>query len=85
MTGRDAARVERLLEALEANLEVAGDPRRLMLRSLIAGVCRGVGFTVGVSVVSVLLARLLRTLMAQNIPLLGGFIAEVIRAIEARM
>ena len=34
MTGRDAARVERLLEALEANLEVAGDARRLMLRSL---------------------------------------------------
>ena len=85
MTGRDVARVERLLEALEANLEMAGDARRLALRSLIAGVCRGVGFTVGVSVVSVLLARLLRALMAQNIPLLGGFIAEVIRAIEARM
>ncbi len=85
MTGRDKARVERLTEALESALAREGDARRLALRSLISGICRGVGFTIGVSVVSVLLARLLRTLMAQNIPLLGGFLAEVIRAIEARM
>ena len=85
MTGRDKARVERLTQALEAFLETAGDRRRLVLSSLLSGICRGVGFTLGVSVVSALLARVLRALVAQNIPLLGGFIAEVIRAIEARM
>ena len=85
MTGRDVARVERLLAALEANLEVAGDRRRLAARSLLAGICRGVGFTLGVSVVSALLVQVLRALVAQNIPLLGGFFAEVIRAVEARM
>jgi len=28
---------------------------------------------------------LLRTVVVDNIPLIGGFLAEVIRAIEARM
>lgn len=62
-----------------------GGWRRMMVRSLVAGICRGVGFTLGVSVVSVLLARVLRAMVAENIPLLGGFLAEVIRAIEAKI
>ena len=62
-----------------------GGWRRLMARSLVAGVFRGLGFTLGVSVLSALLARVLRALVVENIPLLGGFLAEVIHAIEARM
>jgi len=36
-------------------------------------------------VLGALLAVLLRSLVVDNIPLIGGFLAEVIRAIEARM
>ena len=62
-----------------------GGWRQLMARNLVAGIFRGLGFTLGVSVLSALLARALRALVADNIPLLGGFLAEVIHAIEARM
>lgn len=90
MTGRDRERIDRLLEALEKSrleefVEYAGDRRRLIGRSLLAGVCRGLGFTLGFSVLGALVASLLRALVANNIPLIGGFLAEVIRAIEARM
>ena len=85
MTGRDRERVERLLSALEAFEDCASDRRRLIGRNLLAGVCRGLGFTLGFSVLGALLAMLLRAAVANNIPLIGGFLAEVIRAIEARM
>lgn len=90
MTGRDRERIDRLLAALErARIEeylaYAGDRRRLIGRNLLAGVCRGLGFTLGFSVLGALVASLLRALVADNIPLIGGFLAEVIRAIEARM
>ncbi len=90
VTGRDRARIDRLIDTLERMrldeyLEYAGNRRRLIVNSLIGGACRGLGFTLGVSVLSALLAGALRALVVENIPLLGGFLAQVIRAIEARM
>ena len=90
MTGRDRERIDRLLAALErARLEEylahGCDWRRALVRNLLFGVARGVGFTLGFSVLGTLLAALLRGLVADNIPLIGGFLAEVIHAIEARM
>ena len=38
-----------------------------------------------VAAIAVLVAVLLRSLVVDNIPLIGGFLAEVIHAIEARM
>ncbi len=86
----DGERADRLLRALERmRLEeyvaYVTDRRRMALNSLLWGVCRGLGFTLGFSVLSALLAVLLRGVVTDNIPLIGGFLAEVIRAIEARM
>jgi len=90
MTGRDRERLERLMATLERMrldeyVERLSDRRRLIVDNLLLGVCRGLGFTLGFSVLGALLAALLRALVANNIPLIGGFLAEVIHAIEARM
>ena len=90
MTGRDRARIDALLAALERmRLEeyVASQAnwRRMLWRNLLLGACRGLGFTLGFSVLGALLAVLLRGLVVDNIPLIGGFLAEVIHAIEARL
>lgn len=90
LTGRDRELIERLLRALERarldeTLEYAFDRRRLIVRGLLSGLCRGIGFTLGFSVLGALLALLLRSMVVENIPLIGGFLAEVIHAIEARL
>ena len=90
MTGRDRERIEKLLSALErARLEDFArhrdDWRRLILESLLAGVFRGLGFTLGVALLGALAASLVRSVVVENIPLIGGFLAEVIHAIQARM
>ena len=43
------------------------------------------GFAVGFSVLGALIVMLLRWLAAENIPIIGNFLAEVIHAIEERM
>ena len=90
MTGRDRAQLEKLLDTLERMrldeyVEYVSNRRRMIGRNILSGLCRGLGFTLGFSVLGALLAVLLRGLVVDNIPLIGGFLAEVIRAIEARM
>ena len=90
MDERDAARLEQLVNTLERlrlndYVEYVSNRRRMVLNHLIYGVCRGLGFTLGFSGVGALLAVLLRGVVVDNIPLIGGFLAEVIHAIEARM
>ena len=90
MTGRDRERIERLLGTLERMrldeyVEYVSNRRRMLWRNLLYGVCRGLGFTLGVALLGALAATMLRSMMVENIPLIGGFLAEVIHAIEARM
>ena len=90
MDERDAARLEQLVNTLERlrlndYVEYVSNRRRMVLNQLIYGVCRGLGFTLGFSGVGALLAVLLRGVVVDNIPLIGGFLAEVIHAIEARL
>ena len=90
MDERDAARLEQLVNTLERlrlndYVEYVSNRRRMVLSQLIYGVCRGLGFTLGFSGVGALLAVLLRGVVVDNIPLIGGFLAEVIHAIEARL
>jgi GTPase involved in cell partitioning and DNA repair len=59
--------------------------RRVLLHGLLVGLGRGLGFTLGFSVLGALLAVALRGVVVDNIPLIGGFLAEVIHAIQARM
>ena len=90
MTGRDRERIDRLIDTLERMrldeyLAYVGNRRRMIWQNILFGLCRGLGFTLGFSVLGALLAVLLRSVVVDNIPLIGGFLAQVIRAIEARM
>lgn len=88
MTGRDRERMDRLLHLLEQAEPCprrAPGWRRLVLESLISGIFRGLGFTLGVALLGALAAALVRSMVIENIPLIGGFLAEVIHAIQAKM
>lgn len=90
MTGRDGERIEALVRVLERlriedYLRHLEDWRRLVLSSLLSGLFRGLGFTLGVALLGAAAALLVRNVVIENIPLIGGFLAEVIHAIQARM
>jgi hypothetical protein len=67
MTGRDRARIDRLMDTLERMrldeyVEHLASRRRLVFDNLLYGVCRGLGFTLGFSVLGALLAVMLRSI-----------------------
>lgn len=90
MKEHDRKLIERLIGTLERMdleryLEHVSNRRRMVLTNLFYGMLRGLGFSFGFTVLGAATIVLLRHLLTENIPLIGGFIAEVIHAIEERM
>ena len=70
---------------LERYLEHVTNRRRMVFNNLFYGMLRGLGFSFGFTVLGAAAIVLLQHLLTDNIPLIGGFIAEVIHAIEESM
>ena len=90
MTERESELIERLTDTLERMhldeyLEFVSNRTRMLWRNLLYGMVRGLGFTLGFTVLGALVIVLLKNLVLENIPVIGDFLAEVIHAIEARM
>ena len=90
MTERESELIQRLTDTLERMhldeyLEYVSNRRRMIWNNLLYGAVRGLGFTLGFTVLGALVIVLLQRLVAENVPLIGDFLAEVIHAIEARM
>lgn len=90
MTERESELIGRLADTLERMhlddyLEYVSNRRRMLLNNLLYGIVRGLGFTIGFTVLGALMIVLLRYVVSENIPIIGNFLAEVIHAIEERM
>ena len=80
-------RIERLTQRLElmhldAFLRYVHDWRRRLLFDFLSGIARGVGFSIGFSVLGALLLYLLRNMALTNLPVIGRFLAELVRIVE---
>ena len=63
---------------LEEYLEYVSSTRR----DLLYGMARGLGFTLGFSILGALAMMVLSRLAARNVPLIGEFLAEVLAQAE---
>ena len=77
------ARLEQL--RLEEYLDFLAHRRKVLLTHLAFGMLRGMGFALGFSLLSALIVVLLRHLVVDNIPVIGGFLAELIAVIQQRL
>lgn len=86
----DRILIDRLILTLEkmnlkAYLDLVSSRRRMIINSLLYGILRGLGFSIGFTILGAGLVVLLKYLLENNLPQFSGFIAEVIHAIEERM
>lgn len=89
MKERERNLIEQLIGTLERAqldryVEYVSNRSRMILTNLFYGMLRGVGFSFGFTVLGALVIVLLKRLLEKNMPQVGGFIAEVIDAIEKR-
>lgn len=66
-------------------IELLNNPWRLFWVNFIAGLARGVGIAVGGSLLVALLLYLLSQIAILNLPLIGDFIAEIVRLVQIQL
>ena len=80
-------RLERLAQKMEylrldAYLKYVHNWKRRLAFEFLSGIARGVGFSVGFTVLGALLLYLLRNAALANLPVIGRFLAELVRIVE---
>lgn len=59
-----------------------GSKIEIIKRNLIAGIFRGVGIGIGVTIVSAILVIILKKVVTLNIPVIGEYIADIVEIVE---
>jgi len=77
---RTAQRMEQM--HLDAYLRYVHNWKRRLFVEFLGGIARGIGFSVGFSVLGALLIYLLRNIALANLPVIGRFLAELVRIVE---
>lgn len=77
---RAAQRMEQM--HLHDYLQYVHNWRKRLLFDFLSGIVRGVGFSIGFSVLGALLIYLLRNMALSNLPVIGRFLAELVRIVE---
>jgi len=67
---------------LDAYLRYVHDWRKRLFFDFLSGIARGVGFSVGFSVLGALVLYLLRNMALSNMPVIGQFVAQLVRIVE---
>ena len=80
-------RLERLTQRMEALhldafLRYVRDWRRRLFFDFLSGIARGIGFSIGFSILGALLLYLLRHIALSNLPVIGEFLAQLVRIVE---
>jgi len=80
-------RLERLVQKmnhlhLDSYLQYVHSWKKRLAFEFLSGIARGVGFSVGFSVLGALLLYLLRNAALANLPVIGRFLADLVRIVE---
>lgn len=76
------SRIENL--RLAEYMEMLNDPKRLWKVNFLAGLARGLGAAVGFTILGALVLYILQRLVLLKLPVIGDFIAEIVRLVLER-
>ena len=62
-------------------MNLLNNPRRFMMVNFLGGIFRGLGFAVGMTILAALVLYILQWLVLLNLPIIGDFIAELVRIV----
>ncbi|NPV26627.1 MAG: hypothetical protein HPY81_04030 [Firmicutes bacterium] len=66
-------------------VELLNRPWRLLYINFMAGLARGLGTAVGFTILGAVVLIILERLLVWNLPVLGGFIAEIIKIVQTEI
>lgn len=78
-------RISMQLDRIEKRLSAQRAWKRRLLSDLASGAARGVGFSIGFTVLGALLLYVLQSIVLANLPIIGKFLAELVRIVESNL
>ena len=80
-------KIDKIIEKLEkSNLEdlatVMGNKKQIVFRNFLAGIFRGFGIGIGITIITAILVLILRQLVTLNIPIIGEYISDIVKIVE---
>jgi len=66
-------------------LEYLGDTRKMLIINFVAGLVRGFGMAVGFTLLGALTLYILTRLANENLPIIGDFIAEIVKIVQQHL
>lgn len=66
-------------------VEMLKNPRSLFFINFFAGIARGFGMAVGFTLLGAIVLYVLQRLVVLNLPLIGDFIAELVRIVSKQL
>lgn len=66
-------------------LDLLNSPRRFLWINFMGGISRGLGFALGATILGALALYMLQRLVFLNLPVIGDFIAELVRIVQTHL
>ncbi|OEF99109.1 hypothetical protein BHF71_02700 [Vulcanibacillus modesticaldus] len=66
-------------------VQLLNRPKRLLLLNLMTGIARGIGIAIGFTIFATTIIYFLQKLGALNIPIIGDYIAEIVKIVQAQL
>ncbi len=66
-------------------VQLLNNPKRLIKLNILTGIARGVGIAIGFTIFTATIIYVLQSLGALNLPIIGDYIAEIVRIVQAQL
>lgn len=64
---------------------IMGSKKEIIKRNLLAGISRGVGVGIGLTIISAILVYLLQKIIKLNIPVIGDYISDIASIVQKNL
>lgn len=80
-------KIDKISESLEKSnimemTYILGNKKEILKRNLIAGIARGVGIGIGVTLITAILIYILQKIILLNIPIIGDYITDIVEIVQ---
>lgn len=65
--------------------ELSFNPRRIIWINLLGGMARGIGMAIGFTIFTAIIVYILQYIGALNIPVIGDFIADIVKIVQHQL
>lgn len=66
-------------------VQLLNSPRKIIFTNIVAGISRGIGIAIGFTFFASTILYILQALGALNLPIVGDYIAEVVKYVKAQL